>query len=391
MASKFFNISLFLLVISIPFPGYSFTSFFLILLSFFWLFINDFKEKQRQLAQNFKYFIVLSLPFWISLFGLLNTSAFEAGLVSVQEKLSFLVLPLIFMSIKCNKTYFYEMHKYFSYALLIAAFAVLIMATYLYLMNYGSYFYYDGLATISQKHTTYFSLFCIISLIFLLNHRIYFPLKIFSAFLIFLFIYLLSVRISIVAIAMVVIYQIKNFFSNKLWRTITGVICVSVVFLILLTPNFQKRFNSTTPEGMAISDIEMRKIHWKSVWGVIKDNFVIGVGTGDSQSKFIEQYKMLGLDIGIKEKYNAHNQFLEFFAKHGLLGFMAFLLMLYYLLFKIGYENHVYLILCLVCCCFMMTESILERQSGIMIFSIFSVLATHDVILRKRVALDKKD
>lgn len=376
--------SLVLVLITLPLPSYSINSQSIIFCVLCWLFFNSFPEKVRNIKSNLFSFFLLSSLFWLSLLGLLYTQDFTVGFKNVQKMLPFLVFPLVFSSISITKETKLKLLEYFSYGVIIASLFALTKAFYFKFSNLGDFFYYEQFALLLDRHTTYFALFTVIAIGYFLNYFLQRTWQqsikqILAIFFLLGILYLLSVRISIVGLVfcgfIVLIGNSRG--MNNLQKT-----AMSIAFLVVIlgyfTPNFQNRFNSKTPEGITISDLDTRTIHWKSVLEIIaENNLIFGAGTGDGHLRLYEKYLKNGFETGYLYHYNAHNQFLETTLYQGFIG-LGLLMTLFFVLLWKSYldKNYLEMAIISVFAVFMLTESILVRQSGIVIFAfVISMIA----------------
>ncbi|MCB0744692.1 MAG: O-antigen ligase family protein, partial [Ignavibacteriae bacterium] len=194
------------------------------------------------------------------------------------------------------------------------------------------------------------------------------------------------VRISIIALAVgsltIVLSSIASAWKRVLILIIVPVLLGSVYF----TPYFQKRFDPSTTETAQISDMEFRELHWKAVLETIShNNLLVGYGTRSHRDYLYTKYKEYGLTSAYREGYNAHNQYLEVFLEFGTIGFVIFLSLILYLLwvFKKN-EDYFALSILLVFLIYMLTESIFQRHSGIVIFSFLTALYLNKNTVRLR-------
>ena len=93
---------------------------------------------------------------------------------------------------------------------------------------------------------------------------------------------MLSTRISILGLIIVLIIYVFQFqIKEKLSLTkslLLLVMCFSFL-LVYLTPNFQKRFYPKSQEGVDISDVDSRAVHWEGVIHRIgNENIFLGSG-----------------------------------------------------------------------------------------------------------------
>lgn len=377
---SFFYWSLTLVLMTLPFPKYSLNSISMILCLLAWIGYTPFKKKIEKVKMQLPLFLLFSSFFWLSLLGLFYTENLDKGFMNLKQSLPFFIFPLIFLSIDLNKKDYLEILKYFSNSVVLASIFALIKALLIKMNNFGDYLFFDRLAIILEKHTTYFALFVIIAITYFLfeikksnwKKSIYFGALI-SFLLIML--YMLSVRISVLGlISVVFIYLLQYKDKISFAKRLPLFIICCLISLVYLSPNFQKRFNSTSPEGVEISDMGSRVIHWKAVLKRIgNENLIFGSGTGDGHAGLYEEYLNLNFETGFLNKYNAHNQYLETTLFFGITGLFLLLLILYKLTVKSAQvKDKVGLSITIVFIIFMITESILERHSGIVIFAFLS-------------------
>lgn len=116
---------------------------------------------------------------------------------------------------------------------------------------------------------------------------------------------------------------------------------------------------------------ETRAKIWKASIPIIKNNILIGVGTGDVENKLLKQYKINKLKI----KSNIHNQYLDYFMRFGLVGLLLFLLVLIYpIYYAIKIKNYILFCFSILIMGSCMTENILSRQLGIIFYTYFNYL-----------------
>ncbi len=371
-----FYLSLVSVLITLVFPEHDINSKAIIFCAVCWLFYNSFSEKLNLLKKNLYPFLITSALFWISCLGMIYTQDTEEGTKILTRNLPFFIFPLIFSTVKINEKPILFLLKYFSFSVILASLFALGKASYLKINNLGDYFHFIKLEVLQDKHNTYFAMFCVAAIAYFL-----FNLKKktwwYAGCIIYLlgYIYLLSVRISIVALVVVaVIYLISNrrsFPVKYFYLTLMG--CALIPVLFYFSPSFQEKFNPYTPQGEAISDMGSRKIHWQAALDQITgNNVLLGAGTGDGHTGLYENYKKFGFETGFLEKYNAHNQYIETVLYYGLMGLTLLIGMLFYAFRKnLILKNYLALTLIVVFSVFMLTESILQRQDGIVLCAFF--------------------
>jgi|SRR5690554_3947039 len=358
----------------IPMPGNNFSSLALILLVVFCLLSGDYRLKFQNLKKNKFNLLLLCIPFVLAIVGLTYTDNLTYGFRKVQMLLPFLLYPLVLFSMNPNPFVKRFVFYCFSFGTLLASLMGMGKALYFRLNHLGDYFYYARFSELVDKHTTYFSLFIVLSFLFLLHEFLNRKLKwyYFSIVAIFWLItlYVVSARISIVGLAigsvLILYFKLK---TRLKWI----LLMLPILFIGLFAlPNFQKRFELNQTEVGQMSDREFRTLHWKSVLETIQHNpILIGSGTGSDRGFLYDTYRNYHLTSAYELEYNAHNQFMEIALDYGLLGFLAFMFMLVNVLYSsFKVRNYFGLIVSLVFVVYFCTESIFQRYDGVVAFSL---------------------
>ena len=315
---------------TIPMPGIALSSILVILLVFWWLFFtNSIQEKINELKKSSKEVILLNIPFALTLLGLIYTDDLSGALSKTQLLLPFLVFPLIFFSFRLSKSTIRFVFYCFSLGTLLSALIGVLRASYFRWNNLGDYFYYHNFSVLVDKHTTYFSLFVVLSFLFIFREVLKSRIKYFYGSLILIFfilvLYITSVRISIIALMLGMIFIVfKEVQSKFKWLIL---LFPFILLSFYFSPNFQKRFDLSDTEKGELHDFQFRKEHWQSVMETIHNNSILfGNGSGSSRDFLYETYRKYHLTSAYELEYNAHNQFLEFILDFGLIGFFAFLI-----------------------------------------------------------------
>ena len=127
---------------------------------------------------------------------------------------------------------------------------------------------------------------------------------------------------------------------------------------------------SYNPNGNSI----MQRIeYWKASIGIIKQNVVFGVGTGDIKNVFQEQYEKMNSPLEIENRLRSHNQFLSIFIVFGIFGFVWFLFTLLYPPIKTKKMfEYFYFMFFVIAIVSMLTEDTIESQAGVTFFAFFN-------------------
>lgn len=112
---------------------------------------------------------------------------------------------------------------------------------------------------------------------------------------------------------------------------------------------------------------------WKAALGIIRENPVFGVGTGDVKNEFDLQYERTDSPLSKEWRLRSHNQFLAIATAFGITGLLLFLFTLFYPLFKERKLNdYLYLMFFIIAFLSMMPEDTLETQVGVTFFAFFN-------------------
>jgi hypothetical protein len=114
---------------------------------------------------------------------------------------------------------------------------------------------------------------------------------------------------------------------------------------------------------------------WRASFGIIKRNPIVGVGTGDMNLAFDEQYERMKSPLEEKYQWRSHNQFLSIFVGFGIIGLLWFLFSLIYppLILR-KFNDYYYLTFFIIAILSMLTEDTIESQAGVTFFAFFNCL-----------------
>lgn len=368
---------------AVALPSNNYGAISMVFLFTYWLIYKPLMPRIHFLLQEKWAFIVLSIPFLIQVFGLVYTNEPYKGILAAQLSLPFIVYALLMFSALYDKGLSRFVLKWFFMGTLIASMMGLTKAIYYKLNNLGDYFFYSRFSELLGKHTTSFSLFIVLSMLFLMHEaikgrrkwRVVVPILLFFM----LMLYFISTRISIIGLGIgMAVLLLMNVKRKRKWLALSVPILVLGLFAM---PNFQKRFEPSGTEIGQISDVEFRKYHWKSVIETIQSRpLLLGTGSGSDRAFLFEKYKYYRLTSAYELNYNAHNQFLEYLLDFGLLGLFSILTLLSYLYRRmIKDKNGLGLSMLSVFTIYFITESLFSTQAGVVTFAlIMSVLLAYN-------------
>lgn len=349
----------------------------LVIFGFIVLVKNKFKDF------NLKLFLLFTSLFFINLLSIVNT--FNYPHRKVETMLSLLLVPLAFMGIgKLIKEY----HKKFFALTFIASSTIL--AVYHIIFYYATGLFHEPSLRVNSfrkavsveipvlaDHTIYVSIFLGLGIFLILNYFKHFNTKIKLGFLLttvlmVIDLLLISTKGVVVAIFFSVLVYFFLIIKNN---TIKIVVVVSSVALFLLSimylPTLERRFRelriaSTYNKIQPDNSSSVRIGIYTCVLKAIKEKPILGYGLGTDP--MLDCYKETS-DHLYNYNFGSHNQYFGYMLNAGIFGLIT-LLGFMFLHFKrsIHYKEFIYFIITLFYALVMLTENILERQSGLILF-----------------------
>ncbi len=111
---------------------------------------------------------------------------------------------------------------------------------------------------------------------------------------------------------------------------------------------------------------------WKASLGIIKENWLTGVGTGDMNEAFQQQYEKMKSKLAPDQRWRSHDQFLSIFVGFGIFGFLWFLFAILYPAVALGkFRDYFFLVFFIIAALSMITEDTIESQLGVTFFAFF--------------------
>ncbi len=384
-------ISLVIFTFFLPFRG-NISSVISILI--FALFFFNFKELKR----TFTFFLrnknalFFSLLFVIHLLGLIYTSNFKFAFTDLEIKLPLFFFPIIIASRweeikKYSNTFFFSFVFGCAIATLISISNSFIV--YFKTNDVGSFFY-GGISYL--MHSSYYAMYLCLAIVlsvYLLEYSKN-KLRLFLMFLIGLFvvnIILLSSRAGLLMLGITFFMGLLYFLYKRKYNYVLIVsftMLVSIFFILNFAPKVIQRFqklNSQTVRKVDITKIDdinsrdTRLVLAELSLGLIRNNPILGVGTGDVKDVLLIEYKKNNFKVGIDQKLNCHNQYLQFMVTFGLIGIFVFIFGMYYPLLKqIRMHNWLFVYFIILVSINFLFESILETKAGVEFYAFFSII-----------------
>lgn len=241
-----------------------------------------------------------------------------------------------------------------------------------------------------QLHPTYlamyivFAISIIISLPLLKKNKVNTIVRVLFILALLSFILLSGARMPLISLVVVLVYFLFTwFYSSKMpvKYLFTGLIGLSILFFgAMKTPIVQKRIDEikytkfAPPIGIHFNSVNLRIAQFLCSKEILSKNWLTGVGLGDVQDELNECYQSHGWSPALYERnYNAHSQYLQTFLTAGIFGIILFVSILVTLVLS-NANNPILIALIInfsICC---LTESMLEKNKGIIFFVFFAVL-----------------
>lgn len=110
--------------------------------------------------------------------------------------------------------------------------------------------------------------------------------------------------------------------------------------------------------------------YWRIGLGIIQNNLLLGVGTGDAPKAFEQEYIKKDSSLGQQWRLRSHNQYLSIAVAFGIIGLLWFLATLIYPLWNNKKEfNFLYITFFIIAIFSFFTEDTLETQAGVTFFA----------------------
>ena len=363
----------------------------IIIIGLIWIFSFSFKEKLHRFIKNPAAiaFVLLYLLHLLSIFYTENSSE---GWNDLRLKISFLLLPFFMLTVQfIYKEQRLVIIKLFAVLMMLMALTDLTHAYLQYLVSGNQEtFYYIHLPYLlaSKVHYVawYYSFAIFVSIDHLMSSNSNRALWFLGLLILLFSLILLSSRAFILAFIVVFILSFLKWFktvkaSSLMWAKILSIAALFIFFLVFL-PSTNLRLNDTFVELQKMFGYDTPKqtnprvFIWSYGADVVAKNPIFGLGVGDAKEELslaLESCDAMFWDgeqnVPIQKKnYNFHNQFMQTWAEVGIFGF---LLLLFIMIHPFMLKNSHPLFLIFIGLTFIgcLTESMFERQAGVVLFA----------------------
>ncbi len=359
--------------------------------------------QNRKKPTSIRIVIVFTIPFFMYLTSLIWTSNTSLGINYVTRTLSFIIFPIILFLFKPFKS-LVEVKKF--NRIFICATAVSILITFLYIIiNIDNIFidknsYYTiiklrqsiALVPFIGEHPIYFSLIIAISLILLIYNR--FENKYINIILFILFLTGIIIASSKGVIltsftVLILLAYLEN--KNKKKAFLIILFLFFGLFIISFSPPIKERINEIVntknyyPEGVNFNSHNLRIAIYDCSFSLLKETPLLGFSPGDIQQQLNTCYKKFNTNAFKETEYNTHNQYFHYYLSFGPIGFFIILISFFFFLrIAIVNKNNQYVAFLILIYLNCLTENILVRNTGIVLFTMFNCLFAYSIFLKNK-------
>jgi len=316
---------------------------------------------------NILLFIILIIPLLLTVTSVLHSEDMANGTRSIRLRTSVLLVSFILaftaFNYKIIKTGLYV----FSSLSLIATVLTLLKATTF--LGKGIILDPDFTFFITPIQHPYFGIYLLIALVSVIEFNL---IRIKFLRIVTLIIFVSGIIISTSRLAYILLFFIIIYYSlinlpKKHAILILVTIAIFSGLFISVNEGIQQKFKHTFEY-----DNSPRLKLWNNAIKVLNnsDNKLLGIGTGDYYKTKQDPYFFKENSTGLYG-YDPHSQVFDFFITTGYFGLIVligyFLIQVKWIL----YQNRFAVIIFIIISAFAMTESILNRQFGVQLYSIF--------------------
>lgn len=136
--------------------------------------------------------------------------------------------------------------------------------------------------------------------------------------------------------------------------------------------SYQRYVNVHDPNS---SSMVQRFEYWRTSLLIIRQNPLIGVGTGDIPQAFEDEYNKINTNLAVQYQLRSHNQYLSITVAFGIIGLIWFLFTMFYPGITTGnFRNYFYVVFWIIFMISMLTEDTIESQEGVTFYVLFAAL-----------------
>lgn len=206
-------------------------------------------------------------------------------------------------------------------------------------------------------------------------------INIFSSIFLLLSMYIYSARMAlIIGIIGITLIFIKSVKSNLMKFALLAAIPLVSIIVVWFSPLKERYINSFDAQWIIPhADQQPHEVNYRyGIWycssQIIKDHLWLGVGADQAQNSLNNCYQSFtyqSYEDFSKVTYNSHNQYVDWIMKFGILFGGLLSISLFFFLPK---STAIYQLFVLTIVCSFLTENILDRQIGVVFYSLFQAV-----------------
>ena len=343
-----------------------------------------------------KVFITGILFYIIHAISYLYSEDKAEAMFDLEVKLSIFVFPIVFL---VNNRF---ISMYIKYIYLIFIISVIVANFYTMFLSL-EHFHYQVFRAFSNArwygfmHPSYLSMYNVFAIV--LSYFLFIKFKslwiktTLAFILLFLIVIVFSLqsKSGLFTLFIVLIYlsiiSLKRI--NSIYVKILAPVIFSTILIFLIATNNRVLSMYQTIKGELVEDAREGRSTTErfDIWGVsfdiISNNLLFGVGSGDIQKELnIEYHKNVNkFSHAIEFNLNVHNQFIETLLGQGLIGLILLIMLLYFGFYSAIHNKEIVLMaFMLLLIINLMTESMFNRQAGV----VFIVLFYYLLVFKKK-------
>ncbi len=143
---------------------------------------------------------------------------------------------------------------------------------------------------------------------------------------------------------------------------------------------YERFRNHQDPNGHSFTQRFLYLVAGKNI---IKENFWLGVGTGDVDEAFLNYYDAVNSPLHGRNRKKAHNQYVTIMVALGLVGLLFWLVSFYFPLFIPKQYPELYMYFVLIVSLSFLTDNTLERHAGVIFYAFFNSIFIFTKKLKK--------
>lgn len=385
--NRFLEISLFLFAFTLPMWN-SINTIFIYPILVTWLLLNNWSEKLNLIKKNFIPLVLLILIYLLFLSNFLFSDDVSQSSKLAIKALPLFIFPMVFLS---TPTKYYRLGSIFTGLTFGTIITILIcwgrilldilskrdpldQATYFFEWIYTDF----NLLKPFGAHPSYVGVMVVLVIIILMCYEGFQKFRsekvLYRLTLIALIFFILQTN-SRISFACLILFLCYYFLRNFNKRSILQLLVLFVV-LFLLSLKFDYLFHKITSILNKDGEITFDRFpRWLGIWEENSQfgNYWIGVGKEKAQFIYNQSYMKNGFELALRENYNAHNQYLDFFVSNGIIGVIVYLFALLFFLYN-THKNIIAISFILIVIFFSVSETIFGRSVGLIFFSFFYAL-----------------